>query len=461
MLNRYFGNAGFFFAFLFPSFLCLFLERDFLWDNVSYLYLSQLIALLIFLKKEKSFIVVLHPILLSLLYILVSFSIGSWAFSEELVYKISDLQDAQNWLYFEYSSFYILLMNTVLFGFFLILRSGFESASAKKNHVQVDDGHNRVKVLLVSAILILLPFLFFDIDLSIIGGSGGVSIIPKSILTLSVIYYLAVRRIKYRFLIYAMLLICFAFFSSNDKRDAIFLVFPMLLLESVFNDFNWDYKTTLSLFMLLCLLFILIVLMSISRGYGGYEVNSFIDSLSFFSTYITSDFFLVSFLNNIEVNYTYFHTLQAMDFILDDSDLLLYGSSIIKFLFLIFPRDIFWFKPDSFIDVYTMKYDPAFRAVGGSWPPNFYAELYWNFSFLSFLLSPIVFYILHRMYVRAIKNISIISYSWSLFYIYFVYIFLTLIRGSGFDLLAFNMIVCFIFCFFIYIFIAFFGRRLR
>jgi hypothetical protein len=452
-MKNYFYVSAVFLIYIITIIISVFSDKSTLWEISYLLYGLQLIGLMLFLLDKNSFIYILNPISISLLYVLFSFMLGSWAFSNDLVYSASNLIKAKNWIYFKESTTLVLIFNFTLF-ILLVKLKHIEIVTLKDRYILIE----RAKILLFSTLCVTFPFLFIEIDLSIVGGSGGISIIPKSILCLVFIFYCAVNKFRFRYLLYLLILLLFAMFSSEDKRDAIFLIFPIILLEAIFNDFKITFKNLIWIGVLGLFLFSLIVLMSITRGYGSYETTSFVESLQYFFLYINSDFFLISFLNNIEVNYTYFHTLQAIEYIFTDSDLMTYGTTLIKFIFLLLPRSVFTFKPDSFIDTYTNVFDSAFREIGGSWPPNFYAELFWNFHYLSIVTLPLIYYLFHVTYINCIRNITSVIYSKSIVCVYFVYLFLSFIRGSGFDLLAFNLVVCLFFNLAIYSLILLFYR---
>ncbi|NLU96888.1 hypothetical protein B6N13_02090 [Marinomonas sp. UCMA 3892] len=425
------------FFFLFPVFVVIFIEEEELRSYVYVAYACQLIVLFIFLFSYRNALVFINPLSLSLIYVLISFSLGSWAFSNDLVYVKKNLIDSFSWKYFKETTFLILFFNFIVFYILSKFKFKFFPLSSKDRDIALF----RAKKLFFGVLLVCFPFFFFDINLEIVGGSGGLSVIPKSIFFISLIYILAVGKYRFRIVFYIFILIGFSVFSYEDKRDAIFFIFPIFFLESLFNDLKLNFKgMVIGVFSCVSIL-ILIILMSISRGYGGYELSSSIDSVFYIFDYIKSDLFYIYLFNNLEVNYTYFHTMQAFDYIQDDIWLIKAGSTLVKFLFLLVPRSVFSDKPDSFIDIYTSLYDPTFRALGGSWPPNFYAELFWNFSYFSIFLLFFFYYLFFFIYNKAIFSIFRVNIISSMLYLYFIYLFLSLVRGSGFDLFVFNFII--------------------
>ncbi|EPI5812895.1 hypothetical protein ACS8GI_004158 [Vibrio vulnificus] len=413
-----------------------------------YFFCSQLVIVFVYISLRGKILDFLRPSILAFLYISVSFTIGSWAFKHELVYSEINLSNFMNWKYYHFSTSVVLLMNSILFFVYMITKN--ETIREMEIGYDLKIITARVKKLLLVMLFFTTPFIFIDIDLSIFGGAGGIASIPKSVLAILFIYYFCLKGGKSRFLYYAVVIFLFSLFSFEDKRDAIFLIFPIAFLEFTFNISSFKPKVVAALFCSVIFLLFLIVLMSIARGYGGYEVDGVISALPFVIDYMRSDLFLLYLFNNIEVNYTFFHTIQSIEYVIDDFWIVSYGETLVKFLFLVVPRSIIDFKPSSFIELYTSTYDPAFRSIGGSWPPNFYAELFWNFHIISLVFCFIFFYIFEKLYIKAVRYVKQANYSYSVISIYMIYSYLVLIRGSGFDLFVFQCVIALFFCFISY-----------
>jgi hypothetical protein len=262
--------------------------------------------------------------------------------------------------------------------------------------------------------------------------------VPKTVSVLVLIYIMAYRASLWRYLAYAAILLVSAAVSYTNKRDAIFLVFPILLLEAVLFERVLRWRTYLAVGILGAFLSTLIILMSLMRGYGGFDTadSGLLAMAPYIVRYLQLEDFLPYFFNNIETNYTYFHTMQAFEYIFGDPGLLAFGSSIVKVFFIALPASAISWKPDSFIDLYTSLHDPAFRAVGGSWPPNVMAEMFWNFHFLGLAVLPLIFWAISSVYyriLRLIRNGSMLKHVWVLFGYMQI---LTYARGSGLDMFA-------------------------
>jgi hypothetical protein len=174
--------------------------------------------------------------------------------------------------------------------------------------------------------------------------------------------------------------------------------------------------------------------MSVARGYGGIKgIDNLFDAIPTIWTYVRSDDFLSGFLANIEVSYFFFHAINAVDYVLTNPEILSFGSTLIKPVFIFIPRQIAPWKPVSIIDKYTTAYDPEIRDLGGSWPISIFSEFIWNYHVLGVILAFIIAKILVRYHI-----LMLLSYKKNLFYktVFFLFAYtniVTLARGCGFD----------------------------
>ena len=77
-----------------------------------------------------------------------------------------------------------------------------------------------------------------------------------------------------RFFGYLGIILFLATISIHEKREAFFLLFPIMFFESIRHSLRLNFKTTLFLSILMTYSLILILAMSIARGYGGFLENS-------------------------------------------------------------------------------------------------------------------------------------------------------------------------------------------
>lgn len=181
--------------------------------------------------------------------------------------------------------------------------------------------------------------------------------------------------------------------------------------------------------------------MSIIRGYGEYKVKGFLDANKYVKNYVTSSYFIPAFMNNLEISYTYLHSNNAVEKIIEYPELKTYGETLIKPLFMFIPRSIMKNKPQSIIHHYTNGFSQKYREKGGSWTISIQSEMFWNFSFFGIFVGAIFFYvfnILYRYTIELININNIINYI-PLLYLYEA--LLILFRGSGIDMFLIFMII--------------------
>jgi hypothetical protein len=178
----------------------------------------------------------------------------------------------------------------------------------------------------------------------------------------------------------------------------------------------------------------LILGMSIARGYGDYGENlTLIEAFVFIDDYIRTPEFIIYFAQNIETNYLFFHALNSIELVLEDWGYLAYGSTFFKVFFIPFPRYLFPFKPSSILELYTTAYSPSFRSIEGSWVITVFSEFVWNFGVFGVFAS---YYFGRLIDIFSIKLFHSFRKRNSLrpIQLLFTYtILFTYVRGSGLD----------------------------
>lgn len=407
-------------------------------DNIARSYIKYIYLILIFnhllvISKKNYVFLLFTPTSLILLYTGLSFAIGSYAFNEGLVLKESQIIAYNNWDYFKWSNVYVLTALILLFYVDHFFSNVY--IHTKYNLISRTVNFKAWYIILFLCIVLYLIFSFIELDLSIFGSDGDLSNIPKTTATLTIIYYLAINKIKKRYVLYLLILIIFASLNITSKREAIFLIFPIGLLESFINLNKFRIQHVFVSLMIILFCLSLILIMSIARGYGGYDLDYFniLQAIPFLFDYLTSELFLESFFNNIETNYTFFHSFQALEYIQNDINLLSYGSTIIKVLFILIPRSIFPMKPDSILELYTSEYSPSFRLIGGSYPINIISEYFWNFHFIGIIVVLLMAILVNYFFLKLIKHIGTSNFEKRIWMLYAYMHLITYVRGSGLD----------------------------
>ncbi|MEX2336396.1 MAG: hypothetical protein WD555_03900, partial [Fulvivirga sp.] len=180
---------------------------------------------------------------------------------------------------------------------------------------------------------------------------------------------------------------------------------------------------------------VLIIWASILRGYGNFDYSSPFHALCFIDDYIFSSYFLDAFVANLEINYVYGNTSNAINYVYTGAVDFLYGETFLKIFWLPIPRTIDPYKPSSIIEIYTSFFDPVFRARGGSYPIGIYAEIFWNFGYFFPIVVFSIFYFFNFIYFKLLYLHKRGMFGFSYFSFLFLYITLfQFIRGSGIEL---------------------------
>ncbi|ANW24198.1 hypothetical protein [Vibrio coralliilyticus] len=423
------------FLFIFNVFSLIILKLNVLdWESITPALIFTAFTLILAARTffDRYLVVAFNPIRMFLIIFSLQVTLGAWGFSQGWVIVEKDLLDYQKWDYFSENVAILLAMMSIVFYVDTKFTSQYISYS---RYLRESPGKIQLQKNKFLPLFVLSIFFIFDLDLSLLGAEGDLAILPKTLVALSICILIQNLSLPLRVLIYALIVVFFAMFSIDEKREAIYLLFPIIWLESILRAHVINFRIVRYLILIFCLVFVLIIMMSIARGYGGYgEFDSLVNTIPYILKYIHSDIFVSAVLNNVEASYTFFHTLNSFELINDNFSRLAGGLTIIKPLFIIFPRDAFPLKPDSILELYTRINDPSGRELGVSWLISIFGELYWNFHILSFGVLYVVFYIFGRYFISTVAKVSSSKSISNFIFPMYVYIcFLTLVRGSGFD----------------------------
>ena len=431
----------------------------------NYLYLSYFTVLLfafLFLRPLQNTFYLTSVSFLLLCYVLISFAFGSWAFSEGYVLNKRDLQDFISLQNYKLSNFFIFLCCYIVIFLEFFFKKKYLLSTKEHNHSNPEI--NITSFLLPICIIII--FSIVNLDASYVGGGGSLSYIPQALATIIIISLIQNYNLKIRLITYLLIILFFTAISFMSKREALILFLPMLFYEvRRINEIKFSRFILLSTTFLLLVL-ILIIVMSILRGYGGYfdsnsgfflTLSRMVETLFYIKDYLNSPDFIGALFNNFEFSYTFFHSIQAIEYVINDPKILEYGSTFFKFIYVFIPRELFE-KPDSILHLYTVYRDPTYRSVGGSWPINIFAEFFWNFGWFSIIFMPLSFILINNFYTYILRQSSSHHYenSWLLLiYILFPVFF----RGSGLDQFFAYIIVGLFFSFILFVLNRTFASR--
>lgn len=228
---------------------------------------------------------------------------------------------------------------------------------------------------------------------------------------------------------------------SHSKREAVFLIYSIIILEVIMGkwgrmDFRRITLAVLSIFGL----FGLILVMTVVRASEVYGVSSIGDIIPAVKTYLQGSNFITYFLLNIEATYTYFHVYNALD-MAGTRIPLLWGETYIKPLFIWLPRTWVDWKPNSALEIYTSIFDPQFRAIGGSWVISMLGEAYLNFRLLGAVVVALIMWFFDRIFRTYVLDTRGRGLLYCVGAVYFGPSVLNFARGSGLDLALILFIV--------------------
>ncbi|MDB2521404.1 hypothetical protein N9X16_00035 [Planktomarina temperata] len=246
-----------------------------------------------------------------------------------------------------------------------------------------------------------------------------------------------VENLKVRIFAYGTLFIPIALLLHDDKRDAIFLLLPLLLIELLQKpQIKIHIIILIKLLFLVMGLLILIILATVLRAAEYYEIINLIDIFKAAKVYIFSDLFVGYFLQNIEATYTYFHTINAIEMWIVEKHEQLIGGSYLKGILIVFPREIFEFKPQKASYWYTLFYDEEYRMAGGSWAVSMFGEAYLNFQIFGVFVLVSILKFFDYLFYKYTLHSGHKDYLVNIPKLYLPVTFLDFSRGAGLDSVA-------------------------
>jgi hypothetical protein len=393
-------------------------------------YLIQLSFIFyLLIRKNNNHVYLLSPSFLTILYSSLTFGFGHYVVSRNIgfkeIYYLKFIQYENLW----FITSFFLISNLIVFN-----AIPFKSFKTFKTY------HYSKNTFKTSPIKVLL-FLFILLTLNILAegfANLGDFIYPLKLTVVIFISFLLkgfVLPVRLSFYLIELFLIGLQHWDS--KREILFVLIFIVFYEIIVNNINLRIKIKYlsSIIGVLCLAFYIIMVSSISRGYGEYNVGGDpVKASSHVLDFLSSDIAIDAFAANFELSYGYGHSSNAIDLVYKNPLNLLFGSTLIKFIFIPIPRGVWKEKPKSIVDIYTSIFDPAFRNMGGSYPISFYSELFWNFHLFGLFVLFLVFKILNRAYFLMINKISGKTSTYLVFLIFMYTTFIQFIRGSGIEL---------------------------
>jgi hypothetical protein len=248
-----------------------------------------------------------------------------------------------------------------------------------------------------------------------------------------------ITRSKFRYLFYAVYAVLMSATDFDNKREIIMSVLMIIFLESYFSrkKVNLGIGGILGIGASFLVVFVLICVASIMRGYGDYHPANLLQAVMLVPKYLTSDGFIDFITDNLELNYSYGVALTAFNMVLEKHMDFQWGKELLKLVVFPIPRDIFPDKPMNVLQTFTLSYDPNYAEQEGSYPVMFLSEMFVNFHVAGALAVAAVFTGLDHIYIawRRINKLSFLGLS----YLFLIFTVPEFARGSGFD----NYVFCY------------------
>jgi len=401
----------------------------------------QTIGILAEMSSRKYCIFAFTPVTVWSMYTSVSFSFGLLIFTTQNVHTVTAISLFNNIEYLQLILFlYSLTISITLISEKILFFKKF------KPPMSVNENQNLIVFMIIFIIGYFLASIF-TIDASILGGSGNLTPVIWSVAIVAIANAMVSSKLPifFRLAIYSAIIYVYAQYSYNSKRELLFLMIAVILIELYSSKLRIGIASYFYTICILILLIFLILVMSIARGYGDLSENDFWQNAIKIFEYFSQDDFYINFSRNTEVFYTFFHSTNAAQMVLSNDEPILYGLTLIKPLFIFFDREIFTWKPDSIIHIYTSAFNPNYRALGGSYPINMLSEFLFNFFVFGIVLFYILLLTMSRLWINFVKNESGKRFIKRTFGFYLVIPFLGLIRGSGFDIFFVELILALLF----------------
>ena len=403
----------------------------------------QLAIIAVHLTYLRYIFFLFSPLMLLIFYINISLFVGGWAFNSGYILSSYFIERYSEWNNMNMATFFLLTSISIIYYVDSLYRSSNKGFILQKKTL------NKIPALYAFIFFIIALIVYkMPLNLDAFGASGGFNqiflltgffIVVSALVSNSGSIPITIRVLVYVLLFYILIGI-----SINSKREAIFAIFPIIFLEFYIRNIKYNLSNIFLIVFIAIFIMVVIGYMSILRGYGSFELNGGLQDLVLLSNYFYSDTFVSSFMDNMEFSFFYFNTYNSIELILNNPDLMTWGSTLIKPLFILIPRDMVTFKPDSMINIYTNMANPYFASVGGSWPINIISEFFWNFHFLSFVFILIFSIIVIRVYYSYLTSLTNMKGGMIAFSLLVYMVFIMLIRGSGFDLFLIYIICSFI-----------------
>ena len=259
---------------------------------------------------------------------------------------------------------------------------------------------------------------------------------------LYILHVIAVRNGKIRVLFYLAAIVPLTVLFAHDKRNVIFLIVPITILELIVRDWrSITVQLAARAFVAVSAVAGLVLVATVLRTPGPGGISSIGETLSAVGRHTATRYFLGYASLNFELVYTYFHTFNAINYVLADRLGTLFGSTYAKLLFILIPRELLEWKPWGASYVYALRFDRAYRLAGGSWAVSMVGEAFLNFRIMGAVVLPLVLRLFDGVFCRWVLVRDKANFLSAVAALYFPVAFMNYARGSGLDSFLIMMIV--------------------
>ena len=295
---------------------------------------------------------------------------------------------------------------------------------------------NSTKFYFIVSCIALLGLSLVKINLAFLGGSGNFSYVFQVAIAIPLCFMLAMEGKSYRWPLYLLLIGLFLAGHFDSKREILFIFILIFLGEVVRGWIKLDltFKKWILFASMGVGVFYIIILSSLLRGYGGYNIKGVWDATKYVSVYMHEDYFKDAVVSNLEISAVYGNSANGAGYVFDGHTKLLQGSTFIKVLFIPIPRSVYPNKPKSMVDIYTARFVPAFRRDGGSLPIVLYSEVLWNFHLLGLPILFLFYRWFNRWCYTAFSQLrqGVLSFR-NMSAVFLFITFIQFVRGAGMD----------------------------
>ena len=401
----------------------------------------------VYLRSKGSVYTFLQPSVIGINYVYISLALGAFAFVSDNVVIPRMRSDAAEWL--DTGIPIVLLAGVVC----LLIALGDHRPKRAAWRLP---SPSPARVIALLMLTVGTAFFGSELEIPFVGTAAGATFL---------IYALHVAALKYgnrRLLLYALALVPLSVLLAHDKRDVIFPLISVVMLEALVRDRDrFTARGVLSWLVIYTPpVLALILVMTVLRAAEQFGITSVGGVIAAVSAYVQRTGFVGNLFLSLEWTFTYVHTFNAINYALTDRIPALLGSTYVKVLFILVPREWLEWKPDSIIHVYTAYYDQTYWRLGGSWVSSMVGEAILNFRWFGAVILALILRAFDHLFVRYV----LIQRHGKLLFagaaLYGPVAFLLYARGSGLDLAFISFLVA-VFCCGCLSVVMKYGRRSR